>query len=591
MRVLDRVRSIGVRVRAGKALLPHVREIFLGARVSPASLLEQNARDYPAHTALLHRDDAFTWADVNAHANRWARFFAHAGVTRGDVVGLVMDNRPEYVFALLAVSKLGAVTACVNTNLSGPALSHALGITKTRFVMAGSEHEAAVRDVLPRVRAFGPPPRLLVHRDADGTSAEEPINAAVDAMDPSDLNGAEPSADQPTSFLYTSGTTGLPKAAVITNQRFMLAAYGFGKVMHESAPGDVIYVALPLYHGTGQWGGLGAALATGAAIAIRRRFSASSFWKDAVRYRATHVMYIGELCRYLLQTPPAPEDRLHSVRVAVGNGLRPDVWEPFQSRFGIPLIREFYGSTEGNAIIANLEGRQGMLGRRGRSQAIVKCDLETGKPYRGPDGHCVRIEGSGATGLLVGRISRLHRFDGYVDRGATDSKILRDVFAKGDAFFNSGDLVTLHDDDWLSFADRVGDTFRWKGENVSTSEVALLLNGAPGVTESNVFGVTLPGSEGKAGMACLVVAPHFDLGDFARYAEEKLPKYARPLFVRLLHDMRVTSTLKHQKGDYRHEGYDPSRVADPLFASIAGHYEPVTAELHREICAGKISLG
>src|SRR5882724_11227101 len=233
MRVLDRVRSIGLRVRAARALLPHLHEVYGSASSSAATLLERNARAHSTSAALLHQDDTFTWADLNAHANRWARFLVREGITRGDVVALVMDNRPEYVFALLAASKLGAVTACVNTNLSGPALSHALRITKTRVVLAGSEHEAAVNEVLPGVPAFGPPPRLFVHRDGDDATEQEPINAEVDAMTSDDLKCAEPSGDQPTSFLYTSGTTGLPKAAIVTNQRFLLAAYGFGKVMHE----------------------------------------------------------------------------------------------------------------------------------------------------------------------------------------------------------------------------------------------------------------------------------------------------------------------------------------------------------------------
>jgi acyl-CoA synthetase (AMP-forming)/AMP-acid ligase II len=588
MTVFDRVRSLGLRARAVRALLAHVPDLHRGAHTSGATLLERHSRARPDAPALFFLERTYTWAEVNEQANRWARLLLAEGVTRTDVVALVMDSRPEYVFALLGASKLGAVTACVNTNLTGSALAHAMRVANVRLVVAGSEHENAVDQVLTEVRPFGPPPRLLVQLDEGGTSERDPIDTRLAAMRTTDVGGPRPSGKAPMTYLYTSGTTGLPKAAIVTNQRFLLAAHVFGLVLCEATPADVIYVSLPLYHGTGQWGGLGTALTTGAAMALRRKFSASAFWKDAVRYRATRALYIGELCRYLLHQPPAPEDGAHSVQVAVGNGLRPDVWKPFQMRFKIPLIREFYGATEGNAVLANLEGRAGMLGRFGRGQAVIECDLESGKPRRGSDGRCRRIERPGEVGLFIGRISRLARFDGYLDQKATNSKVLRDVFRRGDTWFNSGDLVTLHEERWLSFADRVGDTFRWKGENVSTAEVALLINAAPGVVESNVFGVSLPGSDGKAGMACLVVAPDFDVGAFGSYAEERLPRYARPLFLRLLHDMQVTSTLKQKKTDYRSEGYDPARFDDPLFFSLDGRYERMTPEWYREIRAGKL---
>jgi acyl-CoA synthetase (AMP-forming)/AMP-acid ligase II len=544
---------------------------------------------HPQVDALLFQDRRYCWAEVNALANRWARLLLAEGVARGDVIALVMDNRPEYVFALLGASKIHAVTACVNVNISGAALAHAVGITRASVVLVGSEHEASVERVLGEVRRFGPPPKLLVHADDGAPSEREPINDRLLEMDPRDVGGPAPSASDRMTYLYTSGTTGLPKAAIVTNQRFLLTGYGFGKIAHSATPADVIYVALPLYHGTGQWGGLGASLATGATLALRRKFSASAFWKDAVRFRATSMLYIGELCRYLVNQPPAPEDTSHSVKIAVGNGLRPDVWEPFQSRFGIPLIREFYGATEGNAPIVNLEGKRGMLGRLAGRQELIVCDLETGAPRRRGDGRCERLERPGETGLYVGRIGGTMKFDGYIDTHATNAKILRDVFRKGDAWFNSGDLMTLHDDRWVSFADRVGDTFRWKGENVSTSEVALLLNRGPGVVETNVFGVSLPGTEGKAGMACLVVAPDFDIDAFSRYTDAEVPRYARPLFVRLLEDMRVTSTLKQQKSEYRSEGYDPARIGEPLYASVAGRYQPLTHELYSDIRSGRLT--
>jgi acyl-CoA synthetase (AMP-forming)/AMP-acid ligase II len=591
MRPVERLHSLGHRLRAGGALLPHLHEFSSSARVGAASLLERNARAHGHAPALLFEDERYTWDEVNQHANRWARLLLAEGVARRDVVALVMDNRPDFVFALLGASKLKAVVACVNTNLAGAPLAHAIGVTNARLVIAGSEHEDAVERVLGEARRFGPPPKLLVHADRNGTTSRHTVNARLAEMASHDLGGPGPVSTEPMTYIYTSGTTGLPKAAVVTNRRFLVASYGFGKVAHAAKPGDVIYVALPLYHGSGQWGGLGAALTSGAAVAIRRKFSASAFWKDVIRFRATRIVYIGELCRYLLNQPASPLDTAHAVQIAVGNGLRPDVWEPFQTRFGIRLIREFYGATEGNAPLVNLEGRRGMIGQLGRRMALVACDPATGEVRRDARGRCERLRRPGETGLFIGKIGGTLKFDGYVDRTATEAKIVRDVFQDGDCWFNSGDLMTLHEDGWVSFADRVGDTFRWKGENVSTSEVAQVVNRAGGVLESSVFGVSIPGTEGKAGMACLVVSPGFDLEAFARHVESELPSYSRPLFVRVLGQMRITSTLKHQKTEYQRESYDPDRTPDLVFALLEGRYVRVTPELYRKIHAGEVTPG
>lgn len=587
MGLIGRARSSAVQARALTSLLPHLGDIYRGGHSNAALLLERNAERFRDRPALLFESERYTWGEVNEHANRWARLFLARGVARGEVVALVMDNRPEYVFALLALSKLRAVAACVNTHVRGPALAHAVRIARPQLLVLGSEHAGSLEDV----RSVLPGRHVLLHTDRGGAADPDAINPALAQCSASDVGGPAPLTEEPMAYLYTSGTTGLPKAAVVTNQRFVATAYGFGKLLHQATPDDVVYVALPLYHGTGQWGGLGACLATGAALALRRKFSASSFWTDAVRFGATRITYIGELCRYLLHQPPSEDERRHRVSVAIGNGLRPDVWPTFQKRFGIPMIREFYGATEGNAPLANLEGRPGMVGRIGLGQALLACDPESGAVLRDAKGRGRRLERAGETGLFVGRISRVATFDGYVDASATEAKVLRDVFRRGDAWFNTGDLLTRHEDGWLSFADRVGDTFRWKGENVSTNEVAELLNGAPGVLESNVYGVTIPGTDGRAGMASLRVGERFDVAAFARHVLDVLPRYARPLFVRLQRDMRVTATLKHQKGDYRAEGYDPKLVTDPLLVLVGRTYEPLTPERHDAIRTGKLVPG
>jgi acyl-CoA synthetase (AMP-forming)/AMP-acid ligase II len=336
--------------------------------------------------------------------------------------------------------------------------------------------------------------------------------------------------------------------------------------------------------------GWGAALATGASMALRRKFSVSNFWSDARDFGATSFLYIGELCRYLMNAEPQEGERDHKLRVGVGNGMSPTIWEPFQERFGIPVIREFYGATEGISLSMNYQGRPRMVGRLGPGQSLVRCDLASGAIIRNERGLCEPVS-SGETGLLMGRISPLVKFDGYVDRAATDEKIVSDVFKKGDQFFNTGDLLTLHEGRWMSFADRVGDTFRWKGENVSTAEVSAILGDAPGVREANVYGVLVPNAEGRVGMAALIVGYDFDLEVFSGFVEKRLPGYQRPRFLRILtNEMRATGTFKHQKVDYRKEGYDPRKIEDPLYVSNGSTYLGVDEELYSRIESGEFQI-
>jgi acyl-CoA synthetase (AMP-forming)/AMP-acid ligase II len=336
--------------------------------------------------------------------------------------------------------------------------------------------------------------------------------------------------------------------------------------------------------------GWGAALATGAAIGLRQRFSVSAFWDDVRNLHATSFLYIGEMCRYLLAAPVRPDERDHSLRVAVGNGLRPDLWKEFQQRFGIPIVREFYGATEGNAPLLNMSGRPGMLGRRGRGQMVAQCDPTTGVPVRDTQGHC-RPVAAGETGLLLGRISSVLDFDGYKDTAATNKKILRNVRRDGDRYFDTGDLVKLHTGDWLSFVDRVGDSYRWKGENVSAQEVADILASAPNVETVAVYGVPVPGCEGQAGMAAVRGSKDFALNAFEDFVMRALPGYQRPLFLRLLEEpIRTTSTFKPRTASYREEGYDPNVLSAPLFVSANGRYQTLSKAIHKALLQGEFTV-
>jgi acyl-CoA synthetase (AMP-forming)/AMP-acid ligase II len=565
------------------------------ARVSPARLLEERARRRPNDLALAYRDERFSWAEVDERASRYATWFETLGIRFGDVVALAMNNRPDYLFVVMGLNKLGAVGALINTNLSGKALAHALAVADAKKVLAGSEHASRVAEVLDELTSIDPERDFYVHVEADapredvvaGTIANDAVAAASPARRADRaLRGIDTFC-----FIYTSGTTGLPKAAIVTNQRFVAAAILFGRLMHRAGPGDVIYAPLPLYHANGLMLGWGSALVTGAGFAIRRKFSVSEFWEDVRRFGATSFVYIGELCRYLLNAPVQDGERNHRLRVAVGNGLRSDIWAAFQERFRVPIIREFYGSTEGNAPAFNLSGKPGMIGRLSRGQAIVRCDVTTGELLRNAAGFCERVR-PGEVGLLIGRILPFVRFDGYVDRKASESKVLRDVFRHGDRYFNTGDLIQLHEARWMSFADRLGDTFRWKGENVSTAEVGEILCGAPGVLEANVYGVEIPGTDGRAGMAALKTSNGFTLEGFATYVREHLAVYQRPLFLRLLRgEMRIVGTLKQQKAEYQTEGYDPAQVSDDLYVLSGERYRAVDAAVYEDIVRGVMNPG
>jgi len=558
-------------------------------------LLAERVQAAPNDLALSYLDRRYTWHELDQEANRWAHTLLDEGVRPGDVVALMMDNRPEYLFAVHGLGKIGAAPALINTNLTGSPLAHAVNVGRARKVLTGDEHAASIEEVIGELETLDDERPVLVHVEHDSQrrpGGGESVNEAVLSAHTGPPHAAfESNALSLYCYIYTSGTTGLPKAAVISHRRAMVAGWGMAHMMMELEPSDVIYVALPLYHSSAMFLGWSAALNTGASLALRRKFSVTHFWDDVRKFGASHFIYIGELCRYLLNGAPGPDDRNHHVRCAVGNGLRPDIWGEFQTRFGIPDVREFYGATEGTAALMNRTGEPGMVGKLGLGMVLIKCDSETGDPIRDVSGHCTRVS-PGEIGLLLGPISKTTSFDGYVDESASKKKVLTGVFKKGDQYFNTGDLLQLHEGKWLSFADRVGDTFRWKGENVSTNEVAEVCNGAAGILESNVYGVQVPGTDGRAGMAALHIDAGFDMSAFAGHVKKNLPGYQRPLFVRLLGgDMQTTGTFKHQKVRYRNEGFDPSAIDDELFWFDGDAYQPLDQAAFDALGRGDLKLG
>jgi fatty-acyl-CoA synthase len=590
MSLLRRLRQDLRFVRDAARTYSILRKVRPDYEISIADFVEDRVAAAPHRLAILFEGRKLTNAELEAAANRVARWASAQGIGRGDVVGLLMENRPEYVITWLGLAKLGAVTALLNTNLRGNPLAHSLDVADAKHLIVGAELGDALATAQEHAKSWptvwgtgGPVPGA---RDLDAelaTRSPDPIDREV-------RRGLK--ASDKLFYIYTSGTTGLPKAANVSHLRACMMGGGAAGAQ-ELGPEDRVYVTLPLYHSAGGVMAAGSALMSGGVMVLARKFSASRFWSDCRENEVTSFQYIGELCRYLLHTPEHPDEQHHRIRVCIGNGLRPEIWEQFQERFNIPKIIEFYGATEGNVALMNLDGKVGAIGRLPRlirgamGVALIRYDVAKDEHVRGPNGFCIPCK-PGEVGEAIGRITAVSRFEGYSNPEATEKKILRNVFKSGDAYFRTGDLMRLDADDYFYFVDRIGDTFRWKGENVSTNEVAEVLSVCPGVKEANVYGVSVPGQDGRAGMAALVVDERFDPMALAERCARELPAYARPLFLRLLPQIEITGTFKHRKVELVKEGFDPAAIADPLyFLDGERGYVKLDPELHGRIVRGE----
>lgn len=584
---------------------PWLARTFVGGTLESAA--RKHAVEKPHATAFLHDDTRWTWADLDRRTSAVAWTLERAGAARGDVIALLGPNAPEYFGWVLGATRAGVTAALVNTHLEGRPLHHAITSAKARLVIVHASLVAPLRALresghaLPPIHVYGSPSLTdaSVEHQHHAPDAEHDANAAIAHAPPAPYPPAPTTDEGDFVYIYTSGTTGLPKPCRISHGRAVMAGAGFGHVVFELGEGDVLYSVLPLYHASALMLGGGACLTTGTPMALRDGFSARAFWPDVHRYRATAMIYIGELCRYLLASPEHPLEKNSPLRIAAGNGLRPDVWPGFQSRFGIPIIREFYAATEAPGFIVNLTGRVGAVGhvplRRTGWMTLVRYDVETGEHLRDERGFYVPCE-RGEVGELLVRLPErpltpATEYRGYTDPDATQKKVLTDVFVKGDRYFRSGDLLRFDEDDYFYFVDRIGDTYRWKGENVSTAEVADVLTTAPGVTEATVVGVRVPGHEGQAGLAAIVLEPGatFDAQGFWKAAQE-LPSYAQPRFVRVISAMQTTGTFKIQKNGLRHEGVDPNAVNDPLFVRGESGYVPLDVPRWHEVVDGRFRL-
>ncbi|WP_297592344.1 long-chain-acyl-CoA synthetase FadD6 [Mycobacterium sp.] len=575
--------DIASRVPAVLADLPVIaRGVLTGLLAQPGSkksigtVFAERAARYGDRIFVRFGDQQLTYRDANAAANRYAAVLAARGVGHGDVVAIMLRNSPNAVLAMLAAVKCGAVAGMLNYHQRGEVLAHSLGLLDAKVLIA----ETDLVSVVAECGGSGGTQTLTVEdleRFAVSAPATNPASAsAVHARDTA-------------FYIITSGPTGFPKASVMTHLRWLKALAAFGGIGLRLKSSDTLYCCLPLYHNNALTVALSSVINSGATLALGKSFSASKFWDDVIANEATAFVYIGEICRYLLNQPPKPTDRAHQVRVIGGNGLRPEIWDEFTTRFGIPRVCEFYASSEGNTAFINIFNVPRTTGIFPMPVAYVEYDPDTGQPLRDDSGRVRRVP-AGQPGLLLSPVNRLQPFDGYTDQESTEKKLVRNAFREGDCWFNSGDVMSPQGLGHAAFVDRLGDTFRWKGENVATTQVEAALASDESVEDCTVFGVEVPRTGGRAGMAAVKLrdGAEFDGQSLARAVYEQLPGYALPLFVRVVESIEQTTTFKSRKVELREQAYGPD-VQDPLYV-LAGRgdgYVPFYDEYPEEVAEGK----
>ena len=559
---------------------------------------EQATLRNPEGLAILQDNVLLTYAQVNQWANRIAHYLSAQGIGKGDVVAVFIENRPELLVAILALAKLGAVSALLNTSQTRDTLIHSINLVAPVAIVLGEELQPAFAAIREQVSIPAQRTWFIADRDTYSHPGIAPegylnlISASADASGDNPPSSGEVFFNDPCFYIYTSGTTGLPKAGVFKHGRWMRSSASFGMIALNMTPDDVVYCTLPLYHATGLCVCWGSAINGASGFAIRRKFSASQFWPDVRRYNATTLGYVGELCRYLVDQPPSADDSRHAVRKMIGNGLRPGAWAEFKTRFAVEHICELYAASDGNIGFSNILNFDNTIGFSLMAWELVAYDHDSGQPLRSANGFMRKV-GKGEQGLLLARIDEKAPLDGYTDPEKTAKVVLHDVFSKGDRFFNTGDLLRNIGFGHAQFVDRLGDTYRWKGENVSTTEVENLLLQHPHISEAVAYGVEVRNTNGRAGMAAITPAESLATLDFTEllaFARQRMPAYAVPLFLRVKVKMETTGTFKYQKTRLKNEGFDPAQTGDdPIYAWLPGTqtYVQVTDQVLADIHQGK----
>ncbi|MHC8313938.1 long-chain-acyl-CoA synthetase [Pseudomonas sp. GT1P32] len=559
---------------------------------------EQATLRNPAGPALLQGAVVLTYSEVNQWANRIAHHLIAQGIGKGDVVAVFIENRPELLVNILAVAKVGAISALLNTSQTRDTLAHSLNLVAPAAIIVGEELVPAFAAVRERVSIDVARTWFVADQDTyrqPGIAPDGFINlmtAIADSPSDNPASSQQVFFDDPCFYIYTSGTTGLPKAGVFKHGRWMRSSASFGLIALDMRPEDIVYCTLPLYHATGLCVCWGSAISGASGFAIRRKFSASQFWSDVRNYRATTLGYVGELCRYLVDQPPSADDNQHGVTKMIGNGLRPGAWHEFKTRFGVNHICELYAASDGNIGFTNILNFDNTVGFSLMSWELAAYDHDSGAPTRDANGFMRKVA-KGEQGLLLAKIDDKAPLDGYTDPQKTEKVVLHDVFEKGDRYFNTGDLLRNIGFGHAQFVDRLGDTYRWKGENVSTTEVENILLQHPNISEAVAYGVEVRNTNGRAGMAAITPAESLATLDFSEllaFAREQMPAYAVPLFLRVKVKMETTGTFKYQKTRLKDEAFDPGKTGDdPIYAWLPGTdtYVQVNEQLLADIHGGK----
>ncbi len=571
-----------------------------------AILIEKHAKEYPNDAAILFEDVRYTHKEYNEWCNRYANYFQNkVGLKKGDIAVVFITNRPEMMFTIFGLSKIGVISSLINTKQRSNPLVHSINIDPGKVFIIGEELIEAFEDIRQNLKLSEEQVKHLYFVPDNGdVKKPEEFQNLFDLVKNEDISNPPTSktlqAKDPYAYIFTSGTTGLPKAAIITHGHTYDCSIYFADTVVGFDHKDVIYVTTPLFHSHAIQVAYAAALRYGSTIALRRKFSASNFWDDAIKFKATSFNYIGEICRYLYNQPEKPTDRKHYIKKIVGNGLRNEMWRDFKKRFGIKQIFEFYGATEKNSPnLANRFNLNCTVGFTLNPYAIVKYDLDTNEPIRDENGYMIRVK-EGKAGLLIAQIIT-DDFYIYTNKNANEKKIFRNVFEDGDIFFNTGDLIKeirnfkkiyKH----AQFVDRIGDTFRWKGENVSTEEVEAVINDFDQVEMSCVYGVLIPNTEGRAGMVSLITNSKsindFNFSRFYSMLQECLPEYAIPKFIRFTPKLITTATLKIQKGNLKKESFNLEKIEDSLYILLpnSSGYELMTKEIYNRILNSKYNF-
>lgn len=581
--------------------VPHIlnglRQVYLRTPKTPTGLgvaFEKAVKRHPDGTALLFEDQKYTYIELNNWANQIAHYYLSLGIKKGDVIAVMLENRSEIIATIVGLAKIGVTIALVNTSQVSKVLTHSINLVKPAALIIGEEVRVAIDEIrqdliLAEDRFYWFADQAT--RQNVGQAPEGYRNLAQEILSSATFNPATThsvTGKDGLFYIYTSGTTGLPKAVIFTHSRWTLAYGTYGHILNLGKE-DVMYVTLPLYHATGVvvcWCGV---IAGSATLAIRRKFSTSAFWDDVRKFNASAIGYVGELCRYLLDAPETRQDRSHRVTKMIGNGMRPNIWSKFKQRFGIEEVLELYASSEGNVGFSNIFNFDNTVGFSPMPYAVVQYDKEKNELVRDENGWCVKVK-TGDVGLLIGKITERTPFDGYTDPEKNKSAILQNVFETGDSYFNTGDLVRDIGFRHAQFVDRLGDTFRWKGENVSTTEVENMVSEYEKITEAVVYGVEIPNTNGRAGMAAITLADgeelnETDLSKMLDCFKKLLPAYAIPVFLRIQEKVETTGTFKYQKNKLKDDGFNPEKTSDRLLVLLPGEssYSDITAEIYQNI--------